>query len=85
MFEVKVKKLAEHIEIKWQLSTIRILISDIVEVFSDETYGGEEKPAIRIGYPYGTTDRVTIKTKNKTYLLYTSQPSLKEKIISYLS
>ncbi|MCY7562849.1 SunI/YnzG family protein [Paenibacillus macerans] len=48
--------------ITWQLSKTEIFLKDIEEVGFDETYGGEEKNAIRIGTPYGTTDRVFIKT-----------------------
>ncbi|MEW5571366.1 SunI/YnzG family protein [Rossellomorea marisflavi] len=46
----------------------------------DKTYAGEEKRAIRLGFPYGHTDRVVIKTRSETYLLYTSNGGMKDKI-----
>ncbi|GAJ44104.1 hypothetical protein [Parageobacillus thermoglucosidasius] len=46
--------------------------SDIVEVTLDDIYGGEEKTAIKIGTPYGETDRVVIQTHSNTYILFTT-------------
>jgi hypothetical protein len=84
IFEVHVSKTNENLQIKWLLSSIEIPLSDITEVVNDDTYGGEEKSAIRIGTPYGHTDRVVIKTRARTYILFTSIGFLKEKILSYL-
>lgn len=72
MFGINVKKCENTVIIKWQLSKIEIPLSDILDVSLDNTYGGEEKESIRIGTPYGTTDRITIKTKTSTYILYTT-------------
>lgn len=72
MFGIHVKKSEDTVIIKWQLSKVEIPLSDILEVSLDNTYGGEEKESIRIGTPYGTTDRIVIKTKTNTYLLYTT-------------
>jgi hypothetical protein len=47
-------------------------LEEILEVTEDDTYGGKEANAIRIGPPYGTADRIFIKTTNKNYLLFTS-------------
>ncbi|WP_419146688.1 hypothetical protein [Priestia endophytica] len=41
---------------------IHIPLKKITEVTEDETYGGKEKQAVRIGMSYGTTDRIVIKT-----------------------
>ena len=82
--EVKVSRKDENLHIKWQLSQIDIPISNIKEVLMDDTYSGEEKMAVRIGLPYGHTDRVVIKTRSETYILYTSNGGLKEKILSYM-
>ncbi|MBW3112333.1 MULTISPECIES: PH domain-containing protein [Bacillaceae] len=82
--EVKVSRKDGNLHIKWQLSQIDIPISNIKEVSMDDTYSGEEKMAVRIGLPYGHTDRVVIKTRSKTYILYTSNGGLKEKILSYM-
>lgn len=83
MLGISVKKSNDIVIIKWQLSKVEIPVADILDVCLDDTYGGEEKEAIRIGTPYGTTDRVVIKTKIKTYILYTTNPStIKNKILS---
>ncbi|TYS90102.1 PH domain-containing protein [Rossellomorea aquimaris] len=81
--EVKVSKNDENLNIKWQLSNIIIPLSDIKEVRDDDTYSGEGKTAMRIGYPYGHTDRVVIQTNSETFILFTSN-GLKEKILSYI-
>ncbi|MGD8190916.1 hypothetical protein ACQCN2_13140 [Brevibacillus ginsengisoli] len=72
MLGIDVTKSNDKVIIKWQLSKVEIPIHDIIDVRLDDTYGGEEKEAIRIGTPYGTTDRVVIETKTKTYILYTT-------------
>ncbi|WP_458788535.1 SunI/YnzG family protein, partial [Priestia filamentosa] len=41
-------------------------------VIEDETYGGQSPDSIRIGTPYGTTDRIIIRTKQHNYLLFTT-------------
>ena len=58
MFDVKVTKEEDKIVIKWQLQKIKIPISEIMDVTNDESYAGEDETANRIGYPYGTTDRI---------------------------
>ncbi|USK93254.1 SunI/YnzG family protein [Rossellomorea marisflavi] len=78
--EPKVSIKQHILRIKWQFSTIDIPVSDITDVTLDDTYAGEEKRAIRLGLPYGHTDRVVIKTTNETYLLYTSNGGMKDKI-----
>ncbi|MDS9472911.1 hypothetical protein [Sporosarcina pasteurii] len=85
MFEVKVEKHDDHIVIKWQFSKTKIPISEIIKVTYDHTYAGESKTAVRIGYPYGTTDRISIQTAKKDYLIFTSVGATKEKILSLLS
>jgi Bacterial PH domain len=82
--EVKVSRSNENLRIKWQLSQIDTPFSEIKEVTMDETYGGEDHKAIRIGFPYGHTDRVVIKTSAETYILYTSNDGLKDKILSFM-
>ncbi|MFC4182415.1 SunI/YnzG family protein [Saccharococcus thermophilus] len=86
MLGIKVEKLNDNLVISWLLSKIEIPISEIVEVSLDDTYGGEEKTAIRIGTPYGTSDRVVIKTNSNTYILFTTDViSVKNKICSFMS
>lgn len=77
----------EHtlIVIKWQFRKIQIPISDIIKVTNDNTYAGEIKTAMRIGYPYGTSDRILIQTTKEDYLIYTSIGSTREKILSLIS
>jgi Bacterial PH domain len=78
--EPKVSVKQHNLRIKWQFSTIDIPASSIKEVTLDDTYAGEEKRAIRLGFPYGHTDRVVIRTTSETYLLYTSNVGVKDKI-----
>ncbi len=86
MLGIKIDKFNESLKISWQLSQIEIPIKEIKDVSLDLTYGGEEKNAIRIGTPYGTTDRVVIKTTNNTYILFTTNMnSTMNKINSLLS
>ncbi|UGB33110.1 SunI/YnzG family protein [Metabacillus sp. B2-18] len=76
MLGLNIKKSNNIVSIKWQLTKVEIPTSEIIDV-------SEEKEAIRIGTPYGTTDRVVIKTTKKTYILYTTNPtSIKNKILS---
>ncbi|KAB7666879.1 hypothetical protein [Bacillus sp. B1-b2] len=69
---IEIKKTAKELIINWQLTEVRIPIEEIVEFIEDDTYGGVDKTAVRIGTPYGTTDRIYIKTKKQNYLLYTT-------------
>jgi hypothetical protein len=70
--------------ITWQLTKVGIPISDIEGISLDNTYAGEEKNAIRIGTPFATTDRVVIKTKKETYILFTTNSNdILNKIQSY--
>ncbi|MDP0482014.1 hypothetical protein ABEX71_21430 [Bacillus subtilis] len=83
MLGINVKKSNENLIINWQLSKIEIPIKEINDVFLDPNYGGEEKNAVRIGFPYGSTDRVVIKTANNTYILFTTNAaSIISKIVS---
>ena len=82
MFEVKVNKQDDVIVIKWQFRKIEVPIVDIIEVTYDNTYSGTSKTAMRIGYPYGTTDRILIRTTKQDYLIYTGIGATKEKILS---
>lgn len=51
----------------------------------DDTYAGKSKTAMRIGYPYGTTERIIIQTVQTDYLIYTSIRSTKEKVLSLIN
>lgn len=84
MLEVKVTKNNNKLQIKWQLSTIEILLSDITAVTNDETYAGKEISGIRIGLPYGNTDRIIIHTKTDNYIVYRSIGNLKDKIMDFM-
>lgn len=65
MFEVKFNKGGDLIIIKWQFSKVEIPISDIIRVNYDNTYSGSSNKVMRIGYLYGTTDKILIHTLNK--------------------
>ncbi|MCM3538353.1 hypothetical protein [Priestia endophytica] len=69
---MNVEKREKEFVIQWGLATIHIPLEDIIEVTEDETYGGKEKQAVRIGMPYGTTDRIVIKTVKQNYILFTT-------------
>ena len=85
MFEIFVKKVNSDIVIRWLFTKITIPIADILTITTDDTYGGKEKQAIRIGRPYGTTDRVVIITKESTYILFTTNYlSIQKKLNSYI-
>lgn len=85
MFELFVKKVNSDIVIRWLFSKTTIPLSDILAVATDDTYAGKEKQAIRIGMPYGTTDRVVIVTKESTYILFTTNYlSIQKKLNSYI-
>ncbi len=75
MIEVSVKKIENNFVIRWQLLRVEIPASDILDVRLDDTYGGEDQDAIRIGLSYGTTDRIYIKTTKQNYIVFTSNPS----------
>ena len=86
MFGIFVKKVNSDVVIRWLLTKVTIPISDILAVTTDDTYGGKEKQAIRIGMPYGTTDRVVILTKESTYILFTTNYiSMQKKLNSYIN
>lgn len=72
MLGIDVKQVENDIVIRHQFTKLVIPIEDLVSVSLDDTYGGQEADAIRIGTPYGTTDRVAIQTKTKNYLLFTT-------------
>jgi hypothetical protein len=82
--DIKISKNDTNLTIKWQLSKIDIPLSEITDVLNDDTYGGEDKKAIRIGFPYGHTDRIVIKTTSESYIVFTSIGGLKEKILSFI-
>jgi hypothetical protein len=82
--EVKVSEKNGNLQIYWLLNKIEIPLSAITGVSNDDTYGGQEKEAIRIGYPYGSTERVAIKTGKETYILFTNSKSIKERVLSFM-
>ncbi|OEI74470.1 hypothetical protein BG616_09715 [Bacillus subtilis] len=83
MLGINVEKSNENLIIKWQLSKIEIPIREINDMFLDPNYGGEEKSAVRIGFPYGSTNRVVIKTANNTYIMFTTNAaSFMSKIVN---
>lgn len=69
---IDVKKTEKELIIKWQLTKITIPLEDIIKVSEDNTYGGAKADAIRIGPPYGTTDRIFIETKKQDYIIFTT-------------
>ncbi|MBY0009205.1 SunI/YnzG family protein [Paenibacillus typhae] len=83
---IKINRQGEDLSIRWQLTKIEFPVTEITGVSLDDTYGGSDKEAIRIGTPYGTTGRVLIRTKQRSYLLFTSNADvIKEKIEQLLN
>ncbi|SES21327.1 hypothetical protein SAMN04487944_1243 [Gracilibacillus ureilyticus] len=83
--EPKVIDDGQNIIIKWQFSKIVIPSEGIKEVLSDDTYGGNDPKALRIGFPYGSTDRVLLRTNEGNYLIYTSNPhTITKKLKKYV-
>ncbi|XAK55387.1 hypothetical protein AAHT66_14560 [Bacillus inaquosorum] len=83
MLGINVKKSNENLIINLQLSKIAILIQEIDDVLLNPNYDREGKSAVRIGFPYGSTDRVVIKTANSTYILFTTNAaSIMSKIVN---
>ncbi|MEO2260303.1 hypothetical protein ABGV43_25725 [Paenibacillus amylolyticus] len=76
MFEVNVKKMGDQLVIRWQFSKIEIPIVHITSVTLDDTYGGSEPSAIRIGPVNGTSERILIRTVNQSYILFTNSVNL---------
>ncbi|MFB0635233.1 hypothetical protein ACEPP6_08020 [Bacillus rugosus] len=83
MLGIKVEKSNENLIINWQLSKGEIPIKEINDAFLDSNYGGEEKSAVRIVFPYASTDSVVIKIAKNTYILFTTNAaSIMSKIVS---
>ncbi|MGN7411722.1 SunI/YnzG family protein [Paenibacillus sp. SAF-068] len=76
MFGVNVKKIEDQLVIRWQFSKIEIPIVHITSVTLDDTYGGSEPSAIRIGPVNGTSERILIRTVNQSYILFTNSVNL---------
>ncbi|MFC7371605.1 hypothetical protein ACFQPF_07945 [Fictibacillus iocasae] len=85
LYEIKVRKNGDNLVIAYQLLNLEIPLTEITDVVEDDTYGGEEKAAIRIGNPYDNTDRVVIQTTKETYILFTNIGGMKERILSFLA
>ncbi|MGD6842483.1 hypothetical protein ACQCVH_08145 [Bacillus infantis] len=83
--EVRVAEKNGNLQISWLLNKIEIPLSAITDVSSDDTYGGQEKEAMRIGFPSGNTDRVVIITEKETYILFTSIGGIKEMILTLMN
>ncbi|KAA8754886.1 MULTISPECIES: hypothetical protein [Paenibacillus] len=76
MFGVNVKKIEDQLVIRWQFSKIEIPIVHITSVTLDDTYGGSEPSAIRIGPVNGTSERILIRTVDQSYILFTNSVNL---------
>ncbi|WJM09920.1 hypothetical protein [Paenibacillus sp. PK1-4R] len=85
MLGVNVKKIEDQLVIRWQFSKIEIPISNITSVTLDDTYGGSELSAVRIGAAYGASETILIRTTNQSYILFTSNEALFPKISDLVS
>ncbi len=66
MLAIDVRRSGENLVIRWQLTKLDIPLAEITGVTLDDTYGGSDKEAIRIGTPYGTTDRVRSRKRQSS-------------------
>ncbi|MHA7580659.1 SunI/YnzG family protein [Paenibacillus vandeheii] len=85
MLGIRVQQVENQLVIRWQLSKIEIPISDIKAVTLDDTYGGSEPTAVRIGAAYGASETILIRTTHQSYILFTSNEALFPKISAILS
>ncbi|MEO2214423.1 hypothetical protein ABGV40_26505 [Paenibacillus amylolyticus] len=85
MLGVNVKKIEDQLVIRWQFSKFEIPISNITSVTLDDTYGGSELSAVRIGAAYGASKTILIRTTNQSYILFTSNEALFPKISDLVS
>lgn len=85
MLGIKVQQVENQLIIRWQLSKIEIPIPDIKAVTLDDTYGGSEPSAVRIGAAYGASETILIRTTYQSYILFTSSENLFPKISAMLS
>ncbi|WP_145319958.1 SunI/YnzG family protein [Paenibacillus xylanexedens] len=85
MLGVNVKKIEDQLVIRWQFSKVEIPISNITSVTLDDTYGGSELSAVRIGAAYGASETILIRTTNQSYILFTSNEALFPKISDLVS
>lgn len=85
MLGVKVEQEEDQLIIRWQFSKIRIPITDIQSVTLEDTYGGSEPSAIRIGAAYGASETILIRTAHQSYVLFTSNETLFPKINALIS
>ncbi|WP_440117905.1 SunI/YnzG family protein [Paenibacillus sp. QZ-Y1] len=85
MLSIKVQQVEHQLVICWQFSKIEIPIADIRVVTLDDTYGGSEPSAIRIGAAYGASETILIRTTNQSYILFTSNEALFPKISALVS
>ncbi|WP_082233054.1 hypothetical protein [Halobacillus massiliensis] len=80
MIGIHVKDKDDAILVTWQLSKVEIPKYEILEVLNDDSFSGEDAAAYRLGFPYGTTERIIIITKKENYVLFTNDTNLKNKI-----
>jgi len=85
MLGIKVQQVAHQLVIRWQFSKVEIPICDITSVTLDDTYGGSELSAVRIGAAYGASQTILIRTTNQSYILFTSNEALFPKISDLVS
>lgn len=62
----------DKLVVRWLLSKVEIPLRDIRDIWLSEHYSGGGQPSIRLGLPYATTDRVTIRTDSRNYIVYTT-------------
>nr|WP_154958302.1 hypothetical protein [Paenibacillus xylanexedens] len=84
MFAVSAKQVKDQLIIRWQLSKFEIPLAQIISVTLDDTYGGSETSAIRIGHAR-STERILIRTTHQSYILFTNSVNLLPQIQDMIS
>ncbi|PZT53465.1 PH domain-containing protein [Paenibacillus silvae] len=84
MFGVSTKQVEDQLVIRYQFFKIEIPLQQITSVTRDDTYGGSESSAIRIG-PARTTERILIHTNHQSYILFTNSENMLSAIQAMLS
>ncbi|PYE47767.1 hypothetical protein HUB98_24900 [Paenibacillus barcinonensis] len=84
MFGVSAKQVEDQLVICYQFTKIEIPLNQITSVTLDDTYGGSEPSAIRIG-PARTTERILIRTTHQSYILFTNSVNMFSVIRAMLS
>ncbi|PFI75103.1 MULTISPECIES: hypothetical protein [Bacillus cereus group] len=75
MLEIIIKKSKETVMIAWQTAEIHIPLKEIIEIREDEVSFKQMDHVVRIGITSGTSEKIIIRTKKITYVLFSIDKS----------